>query len=56
MCICVDAFGTGFDILVYMHLMRGECDSKLVRLFDVTITLPIVNYNNDQADHELIMS
>ena len=25
MCICVDAFGTGFDILVYVHLMKGEC-------------------------------
>ena len=43
MCICVDAFGTGFDILVYVVLMRGEYDCKLVRPFDGPITLQIVN-------------
>ena len=54
MCIFVDAngrgSGAGTHVSVYVHLMRGEYDSRLVWPFRGDITIQLVNHNNDH-DH-----
>ena len=37
---------------VYVHLMRGEYDSRLVWPFRGDFTIQLVNYNNDQDHYE----
>ena len=57
MCINVDANGSGdgagTHVSVYVHLMRGEYDSRLVWPFRGDITILLVNHSNDQDHHEL---
>ena len=56
MCISVDANGwgdgAGTHVSVYVYLMRGEYDSRLVWPFRGDITIQLVNHNNDQDHHE----
>ena len=42
--------GTGTHVSVYVHLMRGEYDSRLVWPFKGDITLQLVNHNNDHLE------
>ena len=55
MCIRVKVYGVlsdyGTHVSVYVYLMRGEYDSKLVWPFKVAITIQVVNHNNDQDHH-----
>ena len=50
MCISVDANGLGTHVSVFVRLMRGEYDSRLVWPFRGDITIQLVNHNNDR-DH-----
>ena len=54
MCISVNAngqlHGTGTHVSVYLRLMRGEYDSRLVWPFRGDVTIQLVNHNNDQDD------
>ena len=56
-CINVDAngrgCGAGTHVSVYVYLMRGEYDSRLVWPFRGDITIQIVNHNNDHNHHEM---
>ena len=54
MCIRVDAngSGTGTRVSVYVHLMRGEYDSRLVWPFRGDITIQLVNHSSDQYHWE----
>ena len=54
MCIRVDANGraTGTHVSVYVHLMRGEYDSRLVWPFRGDITIQLVNHSNDHDHRE----
>ena len=55
MCIRVDANGSGSGagthVSVYVHLMRGEYDSRLVWPFRGDITIQLVNDSDDHG-HE----
>ena len=59
MCINVSAngigSGAGTHVSVYVYLMRGEYDSRLVWPFRGDITIQLVNHNNDQDHHEKIV-
>ena len=59
MCIFVDAngrgSGAGTHVSVYVHLMRGEYDSRLVWPFRGDITIQLVNHNNDHDHCEIIL-
>ena len=59
MCINVDANGwsdgAGTHVSVYVYLMRGEYDSRLVWPFRGDITIQLVNHNNDQNHYEKIV-
>ena len=52
MCFKVTANGDGSGadthVSVFVHLMRGEYDSKLMWPFRGDITIQLVNHNNDQ--------
>ena len=39
-------------VSVYVYLMKGEYDSRLVWPFRGDITIQLVNHNNDQDHHE----
>ena len=56
MCINVKANGRGIfagtHVSVYVYLMKGEYDSRLVWPFRGDITIQLVNHNNDQDHHE----
>ena len=56
MCISVDTNGSvsgaGTHVSVYVHLMRGEYDSRLVWPFRGDITIQLVNHNSDQDHHK----
>ena len=56
MCIRVDANGTssgaGTHVSVFVHLMRGEYDSRLVWPFRGDITIQLVNHSNDDSHCE----
>ena len=55
MCLRVVANGRSSGacshVTVYVHLMRGEHDSRLVWPFRGDVTVLLVNYNNDQDHH-----
>ena len=44
--------GTGTHVSVFVCLMRGEYDSRLVWPFRGDITIQLVNHNNDQYHYE----
>ena len=44
--------GAGTHVSVYVYLMRGEYDSRLVWPFRGDITVQLVNHNNDQDHHQ----
>ena len=46
------ASGVGTHVSVFVHLVRGEYDSRLVWPFRGDITIQLVNYNNDQDHYE----
>ena len=54
MCISVNSngfnTGTGTHVSVYVHLMRGEYDSRLVWPFKGDITIQLVNHNDDHLE------
>ena len=53
MCLRVDVYHTIYsrnEVSAFVHLMRGEYDSKLVWPFKGHIVIQLVNHNNDQ-DH-----
>ena len=52
MCIRVHASGQFGHVSVYVCLMRGEYDSRLVWPFRGDITIQLVNHNNDRDHHE----
>ena len=56
MCIRVNANGdmicAGIRVSVFVHLMRGEYDSRLVWPFRGDITIQLVNHNNDQGHRQ----
>ena len=57
MCIRVGAAngngdGAGTHVSLYVYLMRGEYDSRLVWPFRGDITIQLVNHNNDHNHHE----
>ena len=59
MCIRVVAYGSGSGagthVSVYVHLMRGEYDSRLVWPFRGDITIQLVNHSNDLNHYEEIV-
>ena len=56
MCLRVDVYCNVYsvvrrnDVYAYVHLMRGEYDSRLVWPFKGHITIQLVNHSNDK-DH-----
>ena len=56
MCISVDANGwsdgAGTHVSVFVYLMRGEYDSRLVWPFRGDITIQLVNHSNDDDHRE----
>ena len=56
MCVRVDANGsagdTGTHVSVFVYLMRGEYDSRLVWPFRGDITIQLVNLNNNRDHYE----
>ena len=54
MCIRVVAYGrgAGTHVSVFVHLMRGEYDSRLVWPFRGDITIQLVNHSNDGSHRE----
>ena len=54
MCIRVNSngrdSGAGTHVSVFVHLMRGEHDSRLVWPFKGDITIQLVNHNNDHLE------
>ena len=57
MCIRVDANDSdaGTHVSVFVYLMRGEYDSRLVWPFRGDITIQLVNHKNDHNHHERTM-
>ena len=57
MCLCVSAngvgLGAGTHVSVYVHLMKGEYDDRLVWPFQGSVTIQLVNQIKDQ-DHQQI--
>ena len=55
-CIRVDAngwgYGAGTHVSVYVHLMRGEYDSRLVWPFRGDIAIQLANHSSDHDYHE----
>ena len=58
MCLRVDANGSGTGagthVTVYVHLMRGEYDSRLVWPFKGDITIQLVNHNTDDDLEKIV--
>ena len=58
--MCIEVYSNGFDdgagshVSVYVHLMRGEYDSRLVWPFKGDITIQLVNCNTDDHLEEIV--